>query len=273
MYRINENNKTLVDLVIKAKAGGEPEKMAVVNRMEALLRKSAKENDSWKMGCGIDQDDLYQAGCLGVLKAIEKYNPGYGKTFSTYAREWIQAQMSYLIYHNSATIRVPLLKARKYNQIAKDLEILNTDDLCSKHQITSEAISILTLDNPSTFSLHHQSSDDSCDFTSRNRQIEESIADPAGHTPFHVVDENERLGVFKECLGQLSPKERDVVESFYGLAGKKARGGLATLGKKYGCTSQNLYTIKAKAVRKLAEAVRERLGIETLDLVSDSDWF
>jgi RNA polymerase primary sigma factor len=270
MYVIDENNKTLVDLVIKAKDGSENAKCEVLKRMESLLRKLAKENNSWKFGNGIDEDDLYQAGCQGVLKAIAKYEPKFKKTFSTYARDWVQACMSYMVYHNSATIRVPLLKARKFNQVMKDIETMSMEELSEKHNISEKKLKELQFDNPRTISMQDECNDD--EHSGPKRKTEDCISYGEGTSPYMQVDEIERMRVFRECLSNLSEKERSVVEGFYGLTGGN-RNTLVTLGRKYGCTSQNLYTIKSKAVEKLKMAVRERLGIESPESEEEFDLF
>ncbi len=70
------------------------------------------------MGRGIDFDDLYSMGCLGLVRAVDKFEPSRGLCFSTYAVWWIDSHMKRQVVEDTHAVHVPYRKAKKKSTLA-----------------------------------------------------------------------------------------------------------------------------------------------------------
>lgn len=88
------------------------------------------------MGRGYEYDDLYQYGCIGLIKAVDRFDPSYGVTFSTYAVPLIIGEIKRFLrgdgaVHVSRTIRENALKVvRVLDEAGKDGKALSVDEVC-----------------------------------------------------------------------------------------------------------------------------------------------
>ncbi|MGH3148359.1 MAG: sigma-70 family RNA polymerase sigma factor [Rubrobacter sp.] len=120
-----------VDLSMRAKAGDKRARQRLIEKNLRLVVSVAKKY----RGQGLPFGDLIQEGNIGLMKAVEKFDPDRGFRFSTYATWWIRQAVQRAVADKGRTIRVPVhmgdkirKMARAYNELSSEMEREHTDE-------------------------------------------------------------------------------------------------------------------------------------------------
>jgi RNA polymerase primary sigma factor len=205
---------------------------------------------------GMTFEDVVQEGILGLMSAINKFDPDKGFRFSTYATYWIRQAIVRAIEKQSRMIRLPTYA---YHAVGK-LERSNMQ-LSDKlgRQPTSEELAAETTLSVSTVNALLQSIQEPVsldvllgeaeDYTLGDLQLDSEAQDPEDYA-LQSAD-RESLG---RILGVLKPKERKVIENRYGLSDGRVRS-LKELAKELNMSREGIRHIETRALRKLRHAV------------------
>lgn len=205
------------------------------------------------------EDDMFQHGMIGLLKAAKRFDLSKEFEFSTYAVHWIRQEITRGIMDQSNTIRVPVhmgerinkirLMERKsfsnfgvvnYEWIALELE-LSLEKVIEAVQVKNTFMSKVSLDTP----VGIEESTTLGDF------IEDaSIPSPDSQ----IMDESLQSIIFS-LLEELRPRERDIIIKRFGLDGK-GRRTLETIGKDHDVTRERIRQIEKKALTRLQQPSR-----------------
>jgi len=207
---------------------------------------------------GLPLDDLISEGNIGLMNAIEKYDPEKGYHFISYAVWWIRQAILKAIYEKSRMIRLPLNRANELVQIEKvrkELSKINGDDpdpeeialhVGMKSEDVKSLISIsrdlVSLESP-TFR-----EDD-------NSLIGDFIEDENYKSPDNTVMEKLLSEDINSALDTLNKKEAEILEFRFGLNGKKPHS-LKEIGDKYNLTKERIRQIEKKAIQRLQHPSR-----------------
>ena len=210
---------------------------------------------------GMPLADLIEDGNLGLMHALEKFDPERGFRFSTYATWWIRQNVERAIMNQSRTIRLPVhvikemnavLRARRHLEASAEREP-SVEDIAHLLGRDPDAVRRILAHNERLASLDAPLEVDPL------LTIGESIADDSGASPEASLASTELGSLVREWLGELNDKQRTVIERRFGLDGQEA-GTLESLAERLGVTRERVRQIQLEALAQLRR-VLERGGL------------
>ena len=215
----------------------------------------------------IPLDDLIEEGNLGLIHALEKFDPELGFRFSTYATWWVRQNVERAIMNQSRTIRLPVHVVKELNAVLHALRKLGVepgeDDTALErvarllHKPVDEVRTILALNDRTT------SLDAPLDIDPE-LTVGDAIADEHGIDPLRAVEQGEIEQHLATWMAALPERHRRVVEARYGLNGRDIET-LDSLSQALGVTRERVRQLQMEALLRLREQVRrEGMGARSL---------
>jgi RNA polymerase sigma factor (sigma-70 family) len=204
-------------------------------------------------GLGLSFMDLVQEGNLGLIRAIEKFEPERGFMFSTYAVWWIQQAMIRAIQNQRRTVRVPshiceqqIRLRRIESELARRLGRDPTgEELAPTLGISTDAVEELVATLAPIRSLNAPAPG------LEDVELEDLLRDEATADPTLALERGEQAAVLAGLLESLSPRERQVIDWRFGLSGGDEPSTLGEIGARLGLSRERVRQIEAAALMRL----------------------
>ncbi len=240
-------------LIIRAQAGDERARQAIIEGNLRLVLYVAKRYHS----SSLSLEDMVQEGVVGLVDALERYDPGAGHSFSSYAVPWIRLRIGRAVYRMNRLIRLPERSERllaRWNQLCEQTGEAHhappcVEDAAGMLGVTPETLqAVIDASGPIT-TLHPVDGDGD------SHTVEEYVTGESASDPWLKVARDQEWKLLRSALEELRPNYRQVIEESYGLNGTPPRT-LNELATQWGVTKQAVSGLRKRAL----DTLRERMA-------------
>lgn len=248
--------KEEIELAKKIQKGDEQARKQMIRANLRLVINISKRY----MYLGIPLLDLIEEGNLGLMKAVDKFNPKKGFRFSTYAAWWIRQGITRSISEQGKMIRVPVYMSDLITKWKKTRERLSQklkhipteEEIAKKLKLPKDKIEQINFwMSTTTSSLDAPIGEES------ESQVSDIIEDEAASSPDegieHMLDK-ERV---KNLLGVMSEREKQILDMRFGLVDAKTHT-LAEVARKLGVSRERIRQIEEAALKKLRKFIEQQ---------------
>ena len=247
--------KQEIELAARIQLGDREARALMINANLRLVVKIAHDYSNF----GLPMPDLISEGNIGLIKAVERFDPAKGGKLSTYAAWWIKQSIKRALANQSKTIRLPvhlvdkIAKIRRLSQgMSEELGREPTDEeLAEEVGISAPKLAQLRIISLRPASLDAPVSDED------GKELGETVGDLEAPNPLEQLQDSNLLDELGEVLEELDPRERKIISSRFGLGGDPPKT-LEEVGKRFGVTRERIRQLQNGALAKLKRALARR---------------
>jgi RNA polymerase primary sigma factor len=246
--------KEEVQLAKRIQKGDEAARQHMITANLRLVVKIAQ----YYNGLGLPLLDLISEGNIGLMKAVERFDPTKGAKLSTYAAWWIKQSIKRALANQSKTIRLPAHLVDKISKMRRTTHALTeqfgreptNEEIAYAMDVKTKVIAHWKTVSLSPASLDAPLNDDD------GAVFSEIIGDDKALTPFENINRIQVNSDVNRMMEKLDDRERDILMYRYGLNGHKVET-LETVGERFKITRERVRQIQNAAVKKLKGMLEE----------------
>ena len=238
------------DLALKAKNGDKKARERLINSNLRFVVSVAKKF----RGQGIPLEDLINEGNIGLMTAVDKFEPEKGYHFISYAVWWVRQAILKALAEQSRPVRLPLNRSNELIQIVRAKNELlksgensdpSAEDIAEKTGLERNLVKSLMDITREMISFDSPIKGDEEGDSSYFDFVEDKSQTPEEDVVNHMMEKDVR-----SLLGVLGDKERDIIEKRYGFNGREPMS-LKAIGDDYNLTKERIRQIEKSALEKL----------------------
>ncbi|MBE7503879.1 MAG: RNA polymerase sigma factor RpoD/SigA [Verrucomicrobiales bacterium] len=243
------------ELAARIHAGDPAAREHMIRANLRLVVKIAREYD----GFGLPLLDLINEGNMGLMRAVERFDPAKGGKLSTYASWWIKQSIRRAIANQAKTIRLPIHaidKLSKAQKVANEMrEVLGREP---EPEELADALGIKAsrLNEIRTAALRPASLDAPMGDEDSN-VLAEVVKDDNARTPYEHLEEKTLLGMLGHLVEKLGPREKKIIRLRFGLDGRGEKT-LEEIGLQFGLTRERIRQLQNEALERLRELIEDQ---------------
>jgi RNA polymerase primary sigma factor len=250
--------KQEVELAKRIKKGDEAAREQMIKANLRLVVKIAREYEDY----GVPLLDLINEGNMGLMKAVERFDPSKGAKLSTYAAWWIKQAIRRALSNQSKTIRLPvhvgdkLLHVRRVStKLEEELGREPTlEELAEEVDMAPGRLAALTNAAVPPSSLDAPVGED-------GKRFDELVGDEKAETPYAQLEDKTVTAMLREMVDSLPERERTILRYRFGLSGDQEKT-LEEVGKHFGVTRERIRQIQNLALEKLRKMIQKREAVQ-----------
>jgi RNA polymerase primary sigma factor len=248
-----------IDLAARIKKG---DKKAREDMIKANLRLVVKIAHDYE-GLGLPLLDLINEGNIGLMKAVERFDPAKGGKLSTYGSWWIKQSIKRALANQSKTIRLPVHLVDKISKMRRTAMRLQEefgreptdDELGEELGITASRVAQLRTAAIRPASLDAPIGDD------ESNNFAEVVQDENAFSPYEELEDKTVTRMLQEMIKTLDPREATILRYRFGLDGGPEKT-LEEVGQKFGVTRERVRQIQNIALSKLRKMIEKLEAVQ-----------
>jgi RNA polymerase primary sigma factor len=244
-----------VELAARIKKGDKKARTHMINANLRLVVKIAQDYS----GYGLPISDLISEGNIGLMKAVERFDPAKGGKLSTYAAWWIKQSIKRALANQSKTIRLPVHMVDKIAKMRRISTILaealgrepTEEELAEEIGLPRRKLAMLRQASQRPTSLDAPINEGEA------TEYGEVIGDERAGNPLEMLADKNLAGQLDGLLSVLDDRERKIIDERFGLTGKKPLT-LEEVGREFGVTRERIRQLQNSALTKMRRALRKK---------------
>jgi RNA polymerase primary sigma factor len=247
-----------VKLAARIKRGDGKAREQMIRANLRLVVKIAREYE----GYGLPLLDLINEGNIGLMRAVEKFDPAKGGKLSTYSSWWIKQSIRRAIANQAKTVRLPIHMLDKIAKVRRTVNKLTDvlgqeptdEEIAVELGITSKRAGMLRTAGVRTSSIDAPIGDD------ESSRMGDIIADERAENPYDQLEQKTMLNLLGELVDCLPEREFNILRLRFGLDGGPERS-LEEIGKEFGVTRERIRQLQNLALTKLRKMIESREAV------------
>ena len=244
-----------VDLAARIKKGDKEARTLMIKANLRLVVKIAQDY----LNYGLPLQDLISEGNIGLMKAVERFDPAKGGKLSTYGSWWIKQSIKRALANQSKTIRLPVHMVDKIAKLRRITRMLTEasgreptdEELCEETGISRKKLTMLKRAAQRPTSLDAPVGDD------ESSSYSEIIGDERAVNPLDALSDKNMHGELDDLLEVLDERESKIIDARFGLGGKTPMT-LEEVGRQFGVTRERIRQLQNIALDKMRRNLRKR---------------
>ncbi|HVV70981.1 MAG TPA: sigma-70 family RNA polymerase sigma factor, partial [Verrucomicrobiae bacterium] len=242
-----------IELAARIKKGDKKAREQMIKANLRLVVKIARDYE----GIGVPLLDLISEGNIGLMKAVERFDPAKGGKLSTYGSWWIKQSIKRALANQSKTIRLPVHLVDKIGRMRRAALRLHEElgreptdeELAAELDSTPARVAQMRMAAVRPTSLDAQiDGEDSASYA-------ETIADEKAETPYEMLEDKAVMGMLQDMVKTLDKRERTILSERFGLNGERAKT-LDEIGIEMGVTRERVRQVQNAALAKLRRKIQ-----------------